>query len=177
MNGPATPLIALEVVVLDTETTGLDVRQDRIVQIGAVRMQGAEFAAAAPFNRLVNPGRPIPPTASRVHGLTDADCADQPGFAAILPEFLAYAGQAVVVGHSIHFDLAVLRHEADRHALPWQQPRVLDVALLAAGLDRGLVDTSLDSLALRFGVAVTGRHTAWGDAEATARIYAALLPR
>jgi len=177
VTGPATPLIALEVVVLDTETTGLDVRQDRIVQIGAVRMQGAELAEAPPFNRLVNPGRPIPPIASRVHGLADADVAEQPGFAAILPEFLAYAGQAVVVGHSIHFDLTVLRHEAQRHGLAWREPRVLDVALLAAGLDRGLVDTSLDSLALSLGVVVTGRHTAWGDAQATARIYAALLPR
>ncbi|MBB3897452.1 DUF294 nucleotidyltransferase-like domain-containing protein [Roseococcus suduntuyensis] len=173
----ATPLIALEVAVLDTETTGLDVRQDRIVQIGAVRMRGAELVPDAPFDRIVNPGRPIPPVASRVHGLTDADVAQHPPLPAILPELLDWLGDAVVVGHSIHFDLAVLRHEARRHDLTWREPRVLDVAFLAAGLDRGLVDTSLDGLALGLGIAVEGRHTAWGDAQATARIYAALLPR
>lgn len=173
----ATPLIALEVAVLDTETTGLDVRQDRIVQIGAVRMRGAELLPDPPFDRIVNPGRPIPPVASRVHGLTDADVAAHPPWPAILPELLEWLGDAVVVGHSIHFDLAVLRHEARRHDLAWREPRVLDVAFLAAGLDRGLVDTSLDGLALGLGIAVEGRHTAWGDAQATARIYAALLPR
>nr|WP_242535033.1 DUF294 nucleotidyltransferase-like domain-containing protein [Roseococcus suduntuyensis] len=162
---------------MDTETTGLDVRQDRIVQIGAVRMRGAELVPDAPFDRIVNPGRPIPPVASRVHGLTDADVAQHPPLPAILPELLDWLGDAVVVGHSIHFDLAVLRHEARRHDLTWREPRVLDVAFLAAGLDRGLVDTSLDGLALGLGIAVEGRHTAWGDAQATARIYAALLPR
>lgn len=173
----ATPLIALEVAVLDTETTGLDVRQDRIVQLGAVRMRGAELLPDPPFDRIVNPGRPIPPVASRVHGLTDADVAAHPAFPTLLPELLEWLGDAVVVGHSIHFDLAVLRQEARRHNLAWREPRVLDVAFLAAGLDRGLVDTSLDGLALGLGVTVEGRHTAWGDAQATARIYAALLPR
>ncbi len=177
MTSPATPLIALEVVVLDTETTGLDVRQDRVVQIGAVRMRGAEPLAEDAFDRIVNPGRPIPPVASRVHGLTDADVAAHPPFAAVAPELQAWLGDSVVVGHSIHFDLAVLRHEAQRHGVPWRDPRVLDVAFLAAGLDRGLVDTSLDGLALGLGITVEGRHTAWGDAQATARIYAALLPR
>jgi len=173
----ATPLIALEVAVLDTETTGLDVRQDRIVQIGAVRMRGATLLDMPPFDRIVNPGHPIPPVASRVHGLTDADVAAHPPLPAILPGLLDWLGEAVVVGHSIHFDLAVLRHEAQRHNLAWREPRVLDVAFLASGLDRGLVDTSLDGLALNLGVAVEGRHTAWGDAKATARIYAALLPK
>nr|WP_242530813.1 DUF294 nucleotidyltransferase-like domain-containing protein [Roseococcus thiosulfatophilus] len=162
---------------MDTETTGLDVRQDRIVQVGAVRMRGAELLPDPPFDRIVNPGIPIPPVASRVHGLTDADVAAHPPLPALLPELLDWLGDAVVVGHSIHFDLSVLRHEARRHNLPWREPRVLDVAFLAAGLDRGLVDTSLDGLALGLGVAVEGRHTAWGDAQATARIYAALLPR
>lgn len=173
----ATPLIALEVAVLDTETTGLDVRQDRIVQVGAVRMRGAELLPDPPFDRIVNPGRPIPPVASRVHGLTDADVAQHPPLPTLLPELLDWLGEAVVVGHSIHFDLAVLRHEARRHNLTWREPRVLDVAFLAAGLDRGLVDTSLDGLALGLGITVEGRHTAWGDGQATARIYAALLPR
>ncbi|ADZ70934.1 DUF294 nucleotidyltransferase-like domain-containing protein [Polymorphum gilvum] len=173
----AAPLIALDVVVLDTETTGLDVRHDRIVQIGAVRMHGAEIDETAVFEVTVDPGIPIPEVASRIHGLADADVAGKPGLAAVMPDLVAFIGDAVVVGHSIHFDMAVLRHEAERHGFVWKEPRALDVALMAAGLDRELVDTSLDSLALGLGVTITGRHTALGDALATARVYAALQPK
>lgn len=173
----ATPLIALDVVVLDTETTGLDIRKDRIVQIGAVRMEGVEVHPEQDFRQLVDPGMPIPEVARRIHGLGEDDVKGQPDFAQVGPRLLEFIGDAVVVGHSIHFDLAVLRHEADRHGIAWREPRSLDVALLVAGLDRAMIDTSLDSLALGFGIPVEGRHTAYGDAVATARVYSALIPK
>lgn len=172
-----TPLIALDAVVLDTETTGLDVRKDRVVQIGALRMHGNEILEEARFEALLDPGVPIPEVAARVHGLTDADVVGKPGFAEVAPLLREFIGNAVVIGHSIHFDLAVLRHEAARHRTDWTEPQALDVAFLAAVLDRGLVDTSLDSLALGMGVTVEGRHTAVGDARATGQVYAALLGR
>lgn len=172
-----TPLIALDAVVLDTETTGLDVRADRIVQIGALRLHGEELLEAELFEAVLDPGIPIPEVAARVHGLSDAEVAGKPGFAAVAPDLRAFIGNAVIIGHSIHFDLAVLRHEAARHGIDWAEPQALDVAFLAAGLDRGLVDTSLDSLALGLGVTIEGRHTATGDARATARVYAALMRR
>ncbi len=173
----ATPLIALDVVVLDTETTGLDVRKDRIVQIGAVRMEGVEVHPERRFERLVAPGIPVPEVSRRVHGLGDDDLRDAASFAEVGPALLEFIGDAVVVGHSIHFDLAVLRHEADRHGIAWREPRSLDVALMVAGLDREMIDTSLDSLALGLGVPIEGRHTAIGDAIATANVYSALTPR
>lgn len=173
----ATPLIALDVVVLDTETTGLDVQHDRIVQIGAVRLTGENPAETHSYSQLVNPGVPIPKLSSRVHGIDDADVANQPGFAEVVAGLVEFIAGQVVVGHSIHFDLAMLRHEARRHKIAWTEPRVLDIAFLAAGLDRELVDNSLDSLALGFGVSVQGRHTALGDARTTAAVYQALLAR
>lgn len=174
---PSTPLIALDVVVLDTETTGLDVRRDRILQVGAVAMAGAARAEGREFTRLVDPGLPIPPASSRIHGIRDEDVAGKPGFAEVARELAGFIGEAVVVGHSIQFDLALLRHEARRHGVAWREPRALDVAFLAAGLDRELVDSSLESLALWLGVEISGRHTALGDARATAAVFAALLPR
>ena len=175
--GGLTPLIALDVVVLDTETTGLDIRKDRIVQIGAVRMYGREILASEVFNVLVDPQMPIPEVAQRIHGLGDTDVAGQRTVAEILPELAAFIGGAVVVGHSIHFDLAILRHEAERTGTNWKDPLALDVALMIAGLDPALVDTSLDSLALSLGVDIKGRHTALGDAIATAEVYVGLQPR
>ncbi|KGF70197.1 DNA polymerase III subunit epsilon [Hoeflea sp. BAL378] len=176
-HGPATPLIALDTVVLDTETTGLDVRQDRLVQIAAVRLHGADILEHEVFDVLLDPGVPIPEVATRIHGIGDADVEGRQGFAAIAPELAGFIGDSVVIGHSIHFDMAVLRHEALRHGLTWKEPQAIDVGLVAAGLQPGLVDTSLDSLAAGLGIAISGRHSALGDAMATARVYVALLPQ
>jgi signal-transduction protein with cAMP-binding, CBS, and nucleotidyltransferase domain/DNA polymerase III epsilon subunit-like protein len=174
---PATPLSSLEVVVLDTETTGLDVATARIVQIAALRLKGGKIEDAAGFDVLVNPGLPIPAESARVHGILDADVADKPGIGGVLPDLAAFIGDRIVVGHSIHYDLALLRAEAKRAGVVWREPRTLDVAWLLAGLDRGVVDTSLDSMALTLAVPVTYRHTAMGDVQTTAGIYTSLLPR
>lgn len=172
---PAMPLLALDVVVLDTETTGLDVGHDRVVQIGAVRMQGGVAGTGETLEMKVDPGVPIPPVATRIHGLADADVAGAPGAAVALERLTEFIGGAVVVGHNIHFDLAVLRNEATRRSFDWLQPRALDVALLAAALSPGRIDNSIEALSLSHGIGISGRHTALGDALATARIYAAML--
>ena len=72
----ATPLIALDVVVLDTEATGLNIRSDRLVQNGAVRLHGTDIDEAATFDQLLDPGMPVPKIAARIHGLTDAELAE-----------------------------------------------------------------------------------------------------
>ncbi|MHA1530017.1 MAG: DUF294 nucleotidyltransferase-like domain-containing protein [Alphaproteobacteria bacterium] len=172
---PATPLVALDMVVLDTETTGLDVRADRIVQIGAVRMRGAELREDETLNLKVDPGVPIPPESTRIHHLDDTDVAGAPAAPEAMARLAGFIGDAVVVGHNIHFDLAVLRHEADRHGLHWREPRVLDLELIGAELVPGRIDNSIEALALSYGVEVSGRHTALGDALVTARILAAML--
>jgi DNA polymerase-3 subunit epsilon/CBS domain-containing protein len=171
----ATPLLAMNVVALDTETTGLEVDRDRIVQIGAVRMRGVEIDAGDCLDLLVNPGVAIAPASTRIHGLSDADVADAPATPDALAQLAAFIGNAVVVGHSVHFDLAILRHEAARHGVAWREPKALDTALLAAALVSSRVDNSIEALALTYGIEITGRHTALGDALATARIFAAML--
>jgi DNA polymerase-3 subunit epsilon/CBS domain-containing protein len=70
--GHAAPLLALDAVAFDTETTGLDARVAHVVQIGALRLRKGVIVEAEQFERLVNPGRPIPPIATGVHGITDA---------------------------------------------------------------------------------------------------------
>ncbi len=175
--GASAPLIALDVVVLDTETTGLDVRQDRIIQIGAVRMHGPDILETQVFDVVVNPGIPIPAASSRVHGLSDADVAGQPDFSEVAASLRDFIGGAVVVGHSINFDLSMLRNEARRHGVQWKDPRWLDIALMSVAITPGLISPSLDNLALTYGVTIEGRHTALGDARATAAVYAAMQPR
>ncbi len=110
---------AQEYVVLDLETTGLSANWDAIVEIAARHIVGGQLAGPS-FHRLVNPGRPIPYLASRVHGIRDQDVRTAPSLEEVLPELLAFIGSRIVVGHNIAFDLAFLRRAVRRLGLPWE---------------------------------------------------------
>lgn len=171
------PLAGLPLLVLDLETTGLDVSRDRIVQIGAVSMHGASIAPGPHLDQRIAPGIPIPATASAIHGLHDHDVAGAPAFAEFAPSVLELFAGRVVLGHHIGFDLAVLRHEAARAGIAWHDPPALDVATLMGALEPTLPDLDLATVAARLAVTVEGRHDALGDCLSTARIFARLLPR
>lgn len=172
-----TPLGEIPAVVLDTETTGLDVASCRLVQISAVRVVGGAVEPGQTFDRLVNPGIPIPAPATTVHGITDDMVADARSFAEIKPEIDAFFGESVLIGQSVGFDLAVLLRETQLAGLTWRQPQFLDTKLLAAALDPEAREFGLDVLAARLGVPVTDRHHALGDALVTAEVFARLIPR
>jgi DNA polymerase-3 subunit epsilon/CBS domain-containing protein len=172
-----TPLIALDAVVIDTETTGLDPRRARIVEVAVVRLTGGRLQQGATFRRLVCPGEPIPKSASAIHGIDDAAVADAPAFAGIWPELSAFIGDAVVIGHTVGFDLAVLKRECEQAGIVWSPPRTLDTRLLAQVAEPRLAGYSLEGLAAWLGVAITDRHSATGDALACAQIFLALLSK
>lgn len=173
----ATPLISLDAAVNDTETTGLDPRHARIVELAAVRLTGGRLDESSHLRRLVRPDQPIPASAARIHGIDDAAVADAPRFAAVWPEFSAFLGGAVVIGHSVGFDFAVIRSECARASIGWQAPPMLDTALLAQVAAPALAAHSLESLAAWLGVETAGRHSALGDAITTGRIFCALVPK
>ena len=172
-----TPLAALPMAVLDLETTGLDVRRDRIIQIGAVVMLGSEILESPRIDLMVNPEVPIPPVSTRIHGLGDDDVAAAESFADCAESLQELLMGRVVVGHHIDFDLAVLRHEAARIGVPWYNPVSLDLALLVGALQPALPDFGLENICEWLGVDVRGRHTALGDSLTTARALAQLWPR
>lgn len=170
------PLLSVPTVVLDTETTGLDTTKDRIVQIGAVRIQGGESVEGDIFDRLVNPERQIPPASTEIHGISDADVAQAPGFANTMSELSEWFGASLLVGFSIGFDVAVLQAEHKRAGLPWRAPRFLDVQDLLMFAAPQLPQHSMEVAAEWLNIEIEGRHTALGDARATAEIYLALIP-
>lgn len=172
----ATALDALPVVVLDTETTGLDVASDRVVSIGAVRLNGPRILRHLTLDRLVNPEQPIPTRSTAVHGISTAMVAGAPRAAEVLPAVLEFLSGSVVVGHCIGFDLKMLEREAARAGIAWAPPPSLCTMRLAGGLFAETDELSLDGLAERLGVSVRGRHTALGDALVTAEVYVRLLP-
>lgn len=173
----STPLLAIDAVVIDTETTGLDPRNAWIVEVAAVRITGGRLDPAAALRKLVRPGAPIPPVATGVHGIDDAAVAHAPDFAKTWPEVSAFIGEAVVIGHVLGFDLAVLKRECERAGLAWNRPRTLDTRLLAEVAEPALAGYSLDGLASWLEVEITDRHSALGDALTCARIFAALRPK
>jgi len=172
----ATPLFALDAVALDLETTGLDAAKVRIVQIGAVPVSRAQLREDEAYERLVDPGAPIPMSATAIHGIGDAMVAEAPKLPSIWSEFVRLLDGRVVIGHTIGFDLTVLANESRRHRLPWRKPRALCVRMLAAVAAPSLASHSLDALASWLGLETRNRHRALGDAEAAGLIFLALLP-
>lgn len=172
-----TPLAALPAVSLDFETTGLDVRQDRIVQIGAVALHGAEILETPRIDQLLDPGLPIPAAVTRIHGISDAAVAGKPSLADFFATLSDVLAGRVVVGHHIAFDLAVLRHEAARLNLPWRDPPSLDLALLMGALDPRIPDLGLETVTGHLGVSIAGRHSAIGDSMAVAEAFSAMHSR
>ena len=173
----ATPLLGLDAVVLDIETTGLDPAKARLVEAAAIRLDGGDPAKADAFQQRVNPGEPIPGSSTAIHGIDDAAVATAPSFTRLWPTLNGYLGESIVIGHSLGFDLAVLKHECERAGLSWTPPRALDTGLLARLVAPRLPGYSLEELAAWLMVKPGERHSAYGDALTTARIFRALLPK
>jgi DNA polymerase-3 subunit epsilon len=166
-------------LVFDTETTGLRPDQDdRIISLAGVRMRGGVVKRTETFDALVQPGRSVPASSVRFHGITDAMLANAPPMDVVLPAFLRFAEGTALVGHEVWFDLEFLAREAERLGLPplGVTHAVLDTRLLSAAVHGGTVEHTLDAAAERLGVVIEARHSALGDALATAEVFARLLP-
>lgn len=163
-------------IVLDTETTGLEVEQGhRIIEIGCVEMVNRRLTGRR-FHHYVNPEREIDAGAESVHGIRNEDLADKPRFAQIAPELREFLGDADLIIHNAAFDLGFLNAELGR--LPEAPPRldgarqIIDTLALARRLHPGQKN-NLDALCRRYGVDNGHRelHGALLDAELLADVY------
>ncbi len=170
-------LSELEFVVFDTETTGLNPSQgDRIVSISGVRVRGTKVLKADTFHALVNPGMKIPPISISIHKITDEMVTDAPIAGKVLPKFVEWVGDAVLVAHNAAFDIKMLEVETTRAAQPMVENQVLDTLFISYGVHGDHEGHNLEAMALRMGVEVEGRHTSLGDAKTTAQIFVRMLP-
>ncbi|MGH7785221.1 MAG: exonuclease domain-containing protein, partial [Candidatus Binatia bacterium] len=160
-------------VVVDLETTGGAPAVAGIIEIGAVRVHGGKVVDR--FEQLVDPGCRLPRFITGLTGISDAMLAGQPDIAAVLPRFVAFAADSVLVAHNASFDMGFLN--AARLAASgrvFDQPHVCTLRL-AKRLLPNLRRRSLDALAGHFGIPVIDRHRALGDAQMTAEVLFHLL--
>jgi DNA polymerase-3 subunit epsilon len=161
-------------VVVDLETTGLRPGSSGICEIGAVRLRG--FEVEAEFETLVDPGLPIAAGASALTGLRNEHLRGAPGPAAAVRQFLAFAGDGVLVAHNARFDLAFLDRETDRLTGSRIGSAVLDTVRLSRTLLAGRVaGFGLAQLAWFLGTDERPCHRALPDARATAELLLALI--
>ena len=169
-------LSELSFTVFDTETTGLDpAGGDEIIQLGAVRIVNGKLLASEAFDQLVDPRRLIPEAGIRFHGIRQEMVRGKPGIEAVLPVFHAFARDTVLVGHNVAFDMRFLALKEDAAGVRFDQP-VLDTLLLASLAWPNEASHGLDEISERLGVEVAGRHTASGDARATAEVFLRMIP-
>lgn len=165
-------------VVLDTETTGLEVGQGhRVIEVGCVEIVNRRRSGRT-FHRYLRPDRAIDPGATEVHGITDAMLVDKPRFADVVDEFLAFVDGAELVIHNADFDVGFLDAElalAGRDGRLATRCHVIDSLALARRLHPGQRN-SLDALCRRYAVDNSGRdlHGALLDAELLADVFLAM---
>ncbi len=161
--------------VFDTETTGLDPSSgDEIISIGAIRIVNGRLLHKEQFGQLIDPKRHLPWESIKYHGIRPEMLVDQPTIEQVLPMFQRFVQDTVLVGHNVAFDMRMLQVKEHLTGICFQNP-VLDTLLLSSVVHPAQEDHSLGSIAQRLGVNIVGRHTATGDALATAEIFLKLI--
>ena len=169
-------LTELTYTVFDTETTGLDPRSgDEIISIGAVRIVNNRLMGDDRFDQLVNPMRPLRWESIQIHGIQEEDLRHQPVIDDVLPRFHQFADDTILVAHNAAFDMRMLQIKEAQTVIRFINP-VLDTMLLSQVVHPAQENHNLMTIAQRLGIDVSGRHTAMGDALATAHMFLKLIP-
>jgi DNA polymerase III subunit epsilon len=169
-------LTELTYTVFDTETTGLNPSEgDEIIQIGATRIVNGKLLRHEQFDQLVDPRHAMAAASVAIHGIRPEMLVGQPTILEVLPVFHAFAFDTVLVAHNAAFDMRFLQLKEAASGLRFDQP-VLDTLLLSAWLHPNQASHRIEAIAERLGVAVTGRHSAIGDALVTAEVFLRLVP-
>ena len=165
--------LARPMAFLDLETTGAAADRDRIVEIGMVviRPDGTSQSKRT----LVDPGMPIPPAATEVHGISDEDVQGAPSFATLAPQLARFLSGCDLAGFGVaRFDVRVLAAEFKRAGVEWDEEAPLVVDAIRIFHDHHPRDLSA-AVRTYLGVELEGAHSALADVEASVRVLAAQL--
>ncbi|HAF21577.1 MAG TPA: hypothetical protein DCK93_01495 [Blastocatellia bacterium] len=172
----STPLEELDFVVVDIEATGAKMPPNRIIELGAYRIRGRRIVDN--FLTLVNPQIPIPRFVMALTGISNEMVKQAPLFAEVVPRWLEFVEDAVLIAHNAPFDTNFLNHEIAR---VYPGHRMINPHLCTVMLSRrtvpGLINYRLDTVAEHFSIPIFDRHRAGSDALATAEVFLRILER
>ena len=155
-------------VVFDIETTGLSPTKDMITEIGAIKIENGVIIDE--YNQLINPERPIPEKITEITGITDNMVQDKPTIKEVLPDFIMFIEDSVLVAHNASFDTGFLREQFSRNGKTLDNP-ILDTLGLTRTLFPSLKSHKLNIIAKHLNVSLVNHHRAVDDAKATAEIF------
>ena len=164
-------------IIFDTETTGLDNRQDRVIEIGGIELND-HFPTGRTFHVYINPAdRKVHPDALAVHGITDEFLKDKPSFGEIVADLLAFFEGARWVAHNATFDMGFINAEFARLDIAPVSPDLVTDTLSMARRKHPMGPNSLDALCRRYGIDNTHRtkHGALLDSELLAEVYIEMI--
>ena len=164
--------LADDFVVFDIETTGFSPVNNRIIEIGAVKVCGGQVTER--FSTFVNPQVPIPFEIEKLTGIRDDMVTDAPLIAEVLPRFLEFCRGAILVAHNAGFDMSFMLENARRQELPMEHTYV-DTVGIARVLLPNQAKHTLDAVAKTLNISLENHHRAVDDAECTAWIFVKLI--
>lgn len=174
-----TPLAKLRFTVFDTETTGFHVaKEDRLIEIGAVHVQGFEVLEQRQFQTYINPNKHISQEITQLTSIDDTIVESAPQAVEAISDFFDFVGShdsVCFVGHYVAFDMLVLISELKRQKLILRDCRSIDMLDLIGSLDPSNDMRDLERYARNFNTRIYTRHSAIGDALTTAYLFVELL--
>ncbi len=175
-GGQISPTGLEDVVAIDVETTGLDSRRDRIVELALVGLTG-EGDLAWQWESLINPERPVPLSATQIHGIRDSDLVNAPVFSEVSGAVEALLAEKVLLAHNLRFDAGFLHAEFRRCGLAVPTNRGIDTLQMSRQFDANERSHKLADACRRYGVYLSGGHRAKQDAMAVAQLFVAMCER
>lgn len=157
-----------EYTVFDIETTGLSNKNDRITEIGAVKIKSGRIIDR--YSQLINPMINIPDKIVELTGITDELVKDKPAIEVVLPEFIEFIGESVLVAHNASFDIGFIKVNCNRMGIELNNT-ILDTLQLSRGLFPQLKSHKLNIVAKHLNINLENHHRAVDDSEATANIF------
>lgn len=149
-------------VAFDTETTGVDTENDRVIEIGAIKFDNRGIISR--MNVLINPEMPIPPDATKVNNITDDMVKNQPTMDAVIHDFLRFIKDCILVIHNAKFDIGMMDSELKRLGATGLTNKVVDTLVFSREIYPGLKSYALQKLASLFNIDVLDAHRAEDDA-------------
>ncbi len=160
-------------VAFDTETTGLNAEECRIIEIGAVKFD--RNGVIEKFGTLVDPQTPIPQRITQITNITDSMVHGRPLIGAVLKDFITFIGESILVAHNAQFDLRFLKAECERSGLPAVSNQVVDTLQFSRWTFPELGGYRQTRMAQVLGVKVLSAHRAYDDAEVCGNIFLNLI--